>query len=61
MTRVRPATPTVACIDQDCAHYRALFDNVRERFATGEEGVRCSETAACPCGQEASYGTCRIR
>jgi hypothetical protein len=29
MTRVRPATPTVAYIDQYCAHYRTLFHNVR--------------------------------
>lgn len=29
MTCVRPATPTVAFIDQYCAHYRAVFDNVR--------------------------------
>ena len=29
MTRTRPATPTVAFIDQYCAHYRELFKNVR--------------------------------
>jgi len=29
MTRTRPATPTVACIDQYCAHYRSLVKNVR--------------------------------
>jgi SRSO17 transposase len=29
MTRVRPATPTVAFIDQYGAHYRALFHTVR--------------------------------
>jgi SRSO17 transposase len=29
MTRVRPATPTVAFIDQYCAQYRGLFHNVR--------------------------------
>ena len=29
MTRVRPATPTVACIDEYCAHYRSVFHNVR--------------------------------
>jgi hypothetical protein len=32
MTRVRPATPTVACLDAycaHCAHYRAVFHNVR--------------------------------
>jgi len=29
MTRVRPATPTVAYIDEYCAHYRSLFANVR--------------------------------
>ncbi len=34
MTRVRAATPTVAYVDEYCAHYRALFSNVRhfERF-----------------------------
>jgi SRSO17 transposase len=29
MTRVRPATPTVAYLDQYCAQYRSLFKNVR--------------------------------
>src|SRR5215467_12843143 len=29
MTRVRQATPTVACIDEYCAHYRSVFHNVR--------------------------------
>jgi SRSO17 transposase len=29
MTRVREATPTVACIDAYCAHYRSVFHNVR--------------------------------
>src|SRR5260370_12712375 len=29
MTRVRRATPTVAFIDQYCAHFRGLFHNVR--------------------------------
>jgi SRSO17 transposase len=29
MTRVREATHTVACIDAYCAHYRAVFHNVR--------------------------------
>jgi SRSO17 transposase len=29
MTRVRPATPTVAFLDQYCAPYRGLFQNVR--------------------------------
>src|SRR5260370_15648817 len=29
MTRVRPAAPTVAFIDQYCAQYRPLFHNVR--------------------------------
>src|SRR5262250_2868443 len=29
MTRVRPAAPTVAFIDQYCATYRGLFHNVR--------------------------------
>jgi SRSO17 transposase len=41
MTRVRPATPTVAYIDQYCAHYRALFHNVRhfEQFTALHLGV----------------------
>ncbi len=41
MTRVRPATPRVACIDQYCAHFRALFDNVRhfEHFTARHLGV----------------------
>lgn len=29
MIRVRPATPTVACLDAYDAHYRAVFHNVR--------------------------------
>jgi SRSO17 transposase len=29
MTRVREATPTVACVDEYCAHYRSVFHNVR--------------------------------
>ena len=29
MSKTRPATPTVAFIDQYCAHYRFLFHNVR--------------------------------
>jgi SRSO17 transposase len=29
MTRVREATPTVACLDDYCAHYRSVFHNVR--------------------------------
>jgi SRSO17 transposase len=29
MTRVREATPSVACIDAYCAHYRSVFHNVR--------------------------------
>jgi SRSO17 transposase len=29
MTRVRQATPTVACIDEYCAQYRSVFHNVR--------------------------------
>ena len=29
MTRVRPATPTVACLDAYCAHFRSVFHNVR--------------------------------
>jgi SRSO17 transposase len=41
MTRVRPATPTVAFIDHYCAHYRALFHNVRhfEQFTALHLGV----------------------
>jgi SRSO17 transposase len=41
MTRVRSATPTVAFIDQYCAHYRALFHNVRhfEQFTALHLGV----------------------
>jgi len=41
MTRVRPATPTVALIDHYCAHYRALFHNVRhcEQFTALHLGV----------------------
>src|SRR5215813_2842041 len=35
MTRVRPAHPTVAFIDDYCAHYRSVFHNVRhfEQFS----------------------------
>jgi len=29
MTRVREATPTVACLDDYCAQYRSVFHNVR--------------------------------
>jgi hypothetical protein len=29
MSKTRPATPTVAFIDQYCARYRDLFHNVR--------------------------------
>ena len=41
MTRVRPATPTVAFIDQYCAHYRGLFHNVRhfEQFTALHLGL----------------------
>ena len=41
MTRVRPATPTVAFIDQYCASYRALFHNVRhfEQFTALHLGL----------------------
>ena len=41
MTRVRPAIPTVAFIDQYCAQYRALFHNVRhfEQFTALHLGL----------------------
>ena len=41
MTRVRPATPTVAFIDQYCAQYRGLFHNVRhfEQFSALHLGL----------------------
>ena len=41
MTRVRPATPTVAFIDQYCARFRALFHNVRhfEQFTALHLGL----------------------
>jgi len=41
MTRVRPATATVAFIDQYCAQYRALFHNVRhfEQFTALHLGL----------------------
>ncbi len=41
MTRTRPATPTVAFIDQYCAQYRALFHNVRhfEQFTALHLGL----------------------
>ena len=41
MTRVRPATPTVAFIDQYCAQYRGLFHNVRhfEQFTALHLGL----------------------
>jgi SRSO17 transposase len=41
MTRVRPATPTVAFIDQYCAHFRSLFHNVRhfEQFTALHLGL----------------------
>ena len=41
MSRTRPATPTVAYIDQYCAHFRALFHNVRhfEQFTALHLGL----------------------
>src|SRR5260370_9676630 len=41
MARVRPATPTVAFIDQSCAQYRGLFHNVRhcEHFTALHRGL----------------------
>ena len=41
MTRVRPAPPTVAFIDQYCAQYRALFHTVRhfEQFTALHLGL----------------------
>src|SRR6516162_8261575 len=41
MTRVRPAAPTVAFIDQYCAQYRGLFQNVRhfEQFTALHLGL----------------------
>ena len=41
MTRTRPATPTVAFIDQYCAQYRSLFSNVRhfEQFTALHVGL----------------------
>ena len=41
MTRVRPAAPTVAFIDQYCAQYRPLFSNVRhfEQFTALHLGL----------------------
>jgi SRSO17 transposase len=41
MTRTRPATPTVAFIDQYCAQYRSLFTNVRhfEQFTALHLGL----------------------
>src|SRR5258707_10033536 len=41
MTRVRPATPTVAFIDQYCEQYGALFHNVRhfEHFTALRRGL----------------------
>jgi SRSO17 transposase len=41
MTRVRPATPTVAFIDHYCAHYGGLFQNVRhfEQFTALHLGL----------------------
>src|SRR5260370_40644201 len=41
MSKVRPATPTVAFIDQYCAQYRDLFQNVRhfEQFTALHLGL----------------------
>lgn len=41
MSRVRPATPTVAFVDQYCAQYRGLFHNVRhfEQFTALHLGL----------------------
>ena len=41
MTRTRPVTATVACIDQYCATYRSLFKNVRhfEQFTALHLGL----------------------
>ncbi len=41
MTYTRPATPTVAFIDQYCGHYRSLFTNVRhfEQFTALHLGL----------------------
>jgi SRSO17 transposase len=41
MTRTRAASPTVAFIDQDCAHYRSLVKNVRhcEHFTAVHLGL----------------------
>src|SRR5260221_11425131 len=45
MSKTRPATPTVAFIDQECARYRDLFQNVRhfEQFTALHLGL-LSET-----------------
>jgi SRSO17 transposase len=41
MTRTRPATPTVAFLDEYCAQYRGLFHNVRpfEQFTALHLGL----------------------
>ena len=41
MSKTRPATPTVAFIDQYCAQYRSLFRNVRhfEQFTALHLGL----------------------
>jgi SRSO17 transposase len=41
MSRIRPATPTVAFIDEYCAQYRSLFSNVRhfEHFTALHVGL----------------------
>jgi SRSO17 transposase len=41
MSRIRPATPTVAFIDEYCAQYRSLFSTVRhfEHFTALHVGL----------------------
>jgi hypothetical protein len=68
MTRVREATHTVGCLDDDCAHYRSVFHNVRhfEQFTQLELGM-LAETKRCrawprrcratiKCGTRRSHG-----
>ena len=47
MSRTRPATPTVAFIDQYCAQYRSLFHNVRhfEQFTALHLGLPAGSSA----------------
>ena len=47
MTRIRAATHTVGCIDDYCAHYRAVFHNVRhfEQFTQLELGMLAENQA----------------